>query len=227
VSKPADFFSIPAHYLEKDYNVLVRQKIVHALLGNVAGKRILDIGCGDGRVSLHLATNNELTLMDASEGMLELARKNTPPDVREKVTHILSSLEDAPLQDGSYDVIVAMGILAHLTSWKEAVQRLSKVVKAGGRIVIQISDSAHPLVRKQLKPMGERGYALNRIEFDSLVAECKKCGLTLQTEKKYGFTVRGMGMLSNKFLYAFTLATSRFKLFRKLTTEVIAVFQRN
>ena len=205
---------------------MVRKKIVHELLGDITAKKILDIGCGDGRVSVHFANKNELTLVDASEGMLELAKKNTQEQDRERVTFVLSTLEDAQLKKGTYDVIIAMGILAHLSSWKDAVQKLSESVKTGGLVVIQISDSANPLVRKQLKPLGKRLHALNKIEFNALVGACHQSGLKLQIEKQYGFTVRGMGILPNKFLYAFTLATSRFKLFRKLTTEVIAVFQK-
>jgi SAM-dependent methyltransferase len=186
----------------------------------------LDIGCGDGGVSLHFASANDLTLIDASPGMLDLARKNTPENVRNRVTHILSTLEDAPIQDGNYDIIIAMGILAHLNSWQDGVNILAKSIKKEGQVVIQISDSANPLVRSQLKPTGKRLHALNKIDFKSLVETCGQAGLILQTEKRYGFTVRGMGVLPNTLLYQFTIATARIRLFRKVATEVIAVFQK-
>lgn len=226
MSKTADFFSKPENYLDKDYNVKVRRKIVAELTGELADKKILDIGCGDGGVSLHFASANDLTLIDASPGMLDLAQRNTPENVRNRVTHILSTLEDAPIQDGNYDIIIAMGILAHLNSWKDGVNILAKSIKKEGQVVIQISDSANPLVRIQLKPTGKRHHALNKIDFKSLVETCVQAGLKLQTEKRYGFTVRGMGVLPNKFLYQFTVATARFLLFRKIATEVIAVFQK-
>jgi 2-polyprenyl-3-methyl-5-hydroxy-6-metoxy-1,4-benzoquinol methylase len=226
VSKTADFFSKPENYLDKDYNVKVRKEIVAELLGKVVDKRILDIGCGDGGVSLHFASGNDLTLIDASPGMLDLARKNTPENVRDRVTHILSTMEDAPIQGENYNIIIAMGILAHLNSWKEGIGKLAKSIRKGGQVVIQISDSANPLVRSQLKPTGKRQHALNKIDFKSLVETCEQAGLKLQTEKHYGFTVRGMGVLPNKFLYRFTVATARFRLFRKIATEVIAVFQK-
>jgi len=226
VSATAEFFNNPDNYLDKDYNVKVRRKIVGALVGDVSDKKILDVGCGNGGVSLQFALTNRLTLIDASAGMLDLARKNTPSSIRERVNYILSPLESAPIMEGHYDICFAMGILAHLESWKSGVEILSKSIKRGGQVVIQISDSANPLVRSQLKPRGKRQYALNEIAFKSLVEVCGQAGLILLAEKHYGFTVRGMGMLPNNFLYRFTLMTTRFRLFKKMATEVIAVFQK-
>lgn len=222
----AEFFSRPDNYLDKDYNVKVRREIVAELLGDVVDHSILDAGCGDGRVSLQFASNNRLTLIDASPGMIQLARKNTPVNVRERVTHLLSTLEDAPIENGSYDLVIAMGILAHLKSWKNGIEVLSKSMANGGKVIIQISDSANPLVRSQLKPIGKRQHTLSKIDFKSLVETCEKNGLVLQCQKHYGFTVRGVGLLPNKFLYRFTIATSRWRFFRKMATEVIAVFQK-
>lgn len=226
VSATADFFNKPENYLHKDYNVKVRKDIVADLIGKVSDKRILDVGCGDGRVSLQFAPSNILTLIDASPGMLDLARKNTQDSVKEKVTHVLSTLEEAPIMEESYDIVIAMGILAHLESWKKGVDILAKSIKRGGQVIIQISDSSNPFVKSQLKPMGKRKYALNEITFESLVEVCGRAGLKLHIAKHYGFTVRGMGMLPNNFLYQFTKASSRFRIFRKMSTEVIAVFQK-
>ncbi|MEQ8361391.1 MAG: class I SAM-dependent methyltransferase [Cyclobacteriaceae bacterium] len=226
MSKTAEFFNKPENYLDKDYNVRVRKGIVAELVGEVIDRNILDVGCGDGRVSLQFALSNYLTLIDASPGMLDLACKNTPNHVKKRVTHILSTLEDAPITEESYDIIIAMGIFAHLNSWKRGVDILAKSVKRGGHVVIQISDSANPLVRGQLRPMGKRQHTLNKIDFESLVETCGQAGLKLQTKKHYGFTVRGMGVLPNRLLYQFTLATTKWRLFRRMATEVIAVFQK-
>ena len=47
---------------------------------------ILDIGCGDGSLSLPLLDDrSRLTLLDFSEGMLERARQNIPPGMNTRV----------------------------------------------------------------------------------------------------------------------------------------------
>ncbi|MBI4521774.1 MAG: hypothetical protein HY701_13110 [Gemmatimonadetes bacterium] len=46
------FFQQPDRYLGKSFVVRVRQRIVRDLLGDLRNQRILDVGCGDGRVSM-------------------------------------------------------------------------------------------------------------------------------------------------------------------------------
>lgn len=229
ISKPtaaAEFFSTPLNYLRKDYNVLVRQEFVREFAGDIAGKSILDMGCGDGRISIPFAAKNQLTLVDGSPGMLEIAKTNTPPETRDQVTYVLSQLEGAPLSRDGYDLIIAMGILAHLESWKAGLKMLTHSLKPGGLLMVQISDGANWFVQRQLKPGGKRKHSLNRIEFDMLEDACAKLGLKKVNMKRYGFTVRGMGLLPNWFLYRFTLASARCRIFRKLATEVMVVFQK-
>src|SRR5437867_2018514 len=81
------FFEEPESYLHRDFQVEVRAEIVRAMLPDAVGLRILDIGCGDGRVSLQfLPQAKQVTLLDLSESMLHRARANVPSDRAGKVT---------------------------------------------------------------------------------------------------------------------------------------------
>ena len=76
----------PSPYLTGNYNISLRARIVKQLLGEISNYRILDLGCGDGTISLQfLAANNHITLVDLSDGMLQRAKRNTPS---ESVTHV-------------------------------------------------------------------------------------------------------------------------------------------
>ena len=68
-------FENPQWYFQKlGYHVRVRIETVTEFLNAAKFDRILDIGCGDGSISLPLLTNeNRLTLLDMSEGMLARA----------------------------------------------------------------------------------------------------------------------------------------------------------
>lgn len=220
------FFGAPDNYLHKDFGVRVRQKFVRDLIGDISGKTILDIGCGDGRVSLPFAGRNKLTLMDSSPNMINLAMANTPRNYVGNVLYITNSLEESAIKEDQYDLIIAVGLLAHLSSWTDSLSLMSKWLKKGGKIVIQISDASHWLIRKALKPRGKRLYSLNSITRDQLIEECRKNGLTRVEKRRYGFSVRGIGLFPNWFLYHFTMATARNRFFKKFSTEVIMVFEK-
>ena len=71
-------FANPSPYLTGNYYISLRARIVKQLLGEISNCRILDLGCGDGTISLQfLAANNHITLVDSSDGMLERAKLNT------------------------------------------------------------------------------------------------------------------------------------------------------
>lgn len=221
------FFGTPQNYLHKNFGVLVRQKFVMELIGDVSEKNILDIGCGDGSVSLPFGQKNQLTLIDSSPNMITLAIANTPSAYKENVRYKTSSLEEAVTKEEEYDLIIAVGLLAHLDSWKDSLTSMTKALKKNGKMVIQISDASHWLIRHGLKPRGKRLYLLNSITSDTLIEGCKQNGLTLKTKKRYGLSLRGLGLLPNWFLYHFTLATSRHRILQYFSTEVIAVFQKD
>src|SRR5437773_11740974 len=83
------FFDRTNVYLRKSFGISLRVSIVRRLLGDLDGSTILDLGCGDGRVSLqYLSHNNKITLVDLSERMLEQTRLNTPEAFKTNVEYI-------------------------------------------------------------------------------------------------------------------------------------------
>jgi len=158
--------------------------------------------------------------------MISRARANTDPASRDNVAYIVGTLETNPFPGESFDIIIAIGILAHLPDWRAGLRQMVDALRHKGRIIIQISDASHFLIRSQLKPRGKRSYSLNLITLQNLISECESMGLVYQQKRRFGFIMRGMGLFPNNLLYNYTLLTSRLKLLRSMSTEVIAVFEK-
>ena len=71
------------------------------------GKRVLEIGCGDGRLSLRLASLG--VVLDANDPKPEAiakARKNLPKRYSEKVRYKVGQAERLAYRDASFDAVV-------------------------------------------------------------------------------------------------------------------------
>ena len=106
---------------------------VDGLLAGRPGARILDAGCGTGRVGRELARRGyEVVGVDNDASMLEVARAEAP-----ELSWRLQDL--AALADSEeYDLVVAAGnVMVYLAEGTEAdvVRRLAAALRPGGRLV--------------------------------------------------------------------------------------------
>jgi len=106
------------------------------LLAPLEGKRVLDAGCGDGAYSIAAAERGALvTGVDRSEDMLAAARarsaaRGVTVDWRQGDVMAL------PFPDSSVDLAIAITLLCLVPDPRGAVRELSRVLVAGGRLVI-------------------------------------------------------------------------------------------
>src|ERR1700761_5670697 len=109
------------------------------LAGDVAGRRILDAGCGSGPILAALRERGAtVTGLDSSAGMLELARRRLGPDADLQVADLSRPL---PYPDGAFDDVIAALVLHYLEDWKAPLAELRRVLKPGGRLIVAVD---HP-----------------------------------------------------------------------------------
>ena len=117
-------------------------------LGDVAGQRIVDFGCGSGANSVLLANRGaHVWGIDISEDLLRLAKRRLAVSGREGgATFIAGSAHDMPFPDNSIDVVFGIAILHHLDL--DLVSReVRRVLKPGGRAIFQEPVRNSPVVR--------------------------------------------------------------------------------
>jgi ubiquinone/menaquinone biosynthesis C-methylase UbiE len=140
-------FESPEWYLQsRSFNIRIRAETVKEFLGDVKCESILDIGCGDGSISLPLLTaHNQLTLLDMSETMLSIARARVPAELAARVHTINENFTHATLDSGSFDLIVCLGVLAYIRDASGFLERIQSLLRPGGHVIIECTDSSHPV----------------------------------------------------------------------------------
>lgn len=68
-----------------------------ALAGDLTGQRVLEVGCGNGRITTHLAPHAaHITAIDPDAGRIAQAKANLPAELAHKISYHAIPLEDLP-----------------------------------------------------------------------------------------------------------------------------------
>jgi 2-polyprenyl-3-methyl-5-hydroxy-6-metoxy-1,4-benzoquinol methylase len=104
-------------------------------LGNIKGKRLLDVGCGLGEASVYFATlGADVTSSDLSQGMLDATTRLAQSNGVSVKQHIASA-EDMQLSTESKFDIIYSGNLLHHVDIEETITRIKPHLATGGMLV--------------------------------------------------------------------------------------------
>ncbi|GBF06151.1 methyltransferase type 115 [Deinococcus aerius] len=132
-----------------DGNAFQRELIFPALtrlLDLRAGERVLDVGCGNGVVSRHLAAlGARVVATDFSDALLERARARTAQDAR-PVEYVLADATDEDqmraLGEGSFDAAVCVMALQDIADIAPLFRALTRLLTPVGRFVFAVPHPA-------------------------------------------------------------------------------------
>jgi ubiquinone/menaquinone biosynthesis C-methylase UbiE len=116
--------------------------------GDLAGKRVLDLGCGSGDLTLPLVqTGARVTAVDLSAGMLAVARRRCERfcGALPQPDFVAAAAEDLPFADDAFDAVVGRFILHHLDMARAPAQ-IARVLAPGGVAVFVENSGANPLL---------------------------------------------------------------------------------
>ncbi len=109
-------------------------------LGDLRGRRVLDVGCGTGRLATALVDEASAKVwgIDASDEMVAVARESVPAGVGIR----RGDAEQLPFRDGWFDR-VTMSLVIHLVDRERALAEARRVVPADGRVAVSTFHHDH------------------------------------------------------------------------------------
>ena len=114
----------------------IEQKTVFDLARDLRGKRVLDLGCGDGSYSIRVARNGAHVVgVDLSEAMLRAAQCHAK-DTGVSVMWCRASAKSLPFSSESFDIIMAVTLLCFVKEPQRVAREASRVLRPGGSLII-------------------------------------------------------------------------------------------
>ena len=129
-----------ADWAVKDYGPEEREKLdrLFAVTGPIAGLRVLEPGCGTGRLTerlvLEVGRLGYVVAVDISPRMVAHARMNLSD--YDKVEIHLGPVEEKIGFENYFDVAICHQVFPHFADQANALSKISSMLKPGGRLVI-------------------------------------------------------------------------------------------
>jgi ubiquinone/menaquinone biosynthesis C-methylase UbiE len=123
--------------------------------------RVLEVGCGAGLTTIALTVNGHtVDAMDSATAMLQMTRKKAARHgVEDKVRLHLGDVHALPFDSGTFDLVIAIGVIPWLHSEHVALQEMQRVLKSGGYLLATADNNGRlnrlldPLSSPVLKPL--------------------------------------------------------------------------
>ena len=126
-------------------------------LGDLHGKRILEVGAGTGRDAVALAkAGAEVLTLDYVAGSLGLTIKAAGMSAV-KVNPVCGDGTGSPFADGTFDVVFHQGLLEHFRDPLPMLRDNIRILKPGGHLVVDVPQTFHyyTLAKKTLIAMNK------------------------------------------------------------------------
>jgi len=118
------------------------------LIGNVKGKKVLDLACGEGYNTRILAREGAKVIgVDCSKRLIDLAEAEERKESLGIRYHRMDANRLKDLSDGLFDLVTCFMALQDIEDYEGAVAEVARVLKQDGRFVFSIP---HPCFEKMV-----------------------------------------------------------------------------
>jgi 2-polyprenyl-3-methyl-5-hydroxy-6-metoxy-1,4-benzoquinol methylase len=167
---PDEYFSAEAEFWRAIYTAgdvygvihQDRKSLVLAWVDELAlpaGATALEVGCGAGLTAVELADRGlRVEATDAVQAMVDLARRHAAwAGLSDAVRVTRADAHQLTFDDGSFDLVLAMGVIPWLASPDVALREMARVLKPGGALLVNCDNAAR--LDHLVDPAWNRGLA--------------------------------------------------------------------
>jgi ubiquinone/menaquinone biosynthesis C-methylase UbiE len=148
--------------------------LIERLLAPTPGSRILDLGCGHGRITNRLASRDitaTVTGLDASALFLDHARADAEARGLTNVQYVLGDMRALPFESASFDIVISWFTSFGYFNDDEnhrVLEEAQRILQPGGRVAIELNNLTDLLARWQPVTVIERdgAFAIDRPRLD-------------------------------------------------------------
>lgn len=204
------FFDNTDNYLKNNSNISLRKNIIKTLIGDKKGYRILDVGCGNGDLSKDYIKKNNVDFLDISQNMLDILKKTIKKEKIDNIRLIQGDFLNYHF-DKKYDVILFVGVLAHVDSVKTSVKKVSNLLNENGIVIFQFTNTSNFIGMFIYLYYNifygffgkNKNYRLNNVKLKDFYSDLKKSGLKVEKKISHSSLLPGMGLLNKRLRYSF------------------------
>lgn len=121
----------------------IERPVIESLAGNVAGRRVLDLGCGSGVYSLGFARQGaRVTGIDLSPVMIELTNEKAREQNLALDLRVADISRPLPFDDAQFDIVFTATVLHYVEDLVSFFREASRVIKPQGCLIASV---LHPV----------------------------------------------------------------------------------
>lgn len=132
----------------------LRVKKIFQELGNLKGKKLLDVGCEAGYITIQLAIKGALVtgidLIKEPIESLQNTLKSQPKKIQQRIKLQVAAAAKLPFRAKTFDIILATEVIEHITKLNDFIAGAYRVLKPNGRLLITFPNEN---LRQKLYPI--------------------------------------------------------------------------
>lgn len=207
------------------YNLIKKEIQFLLRLNPIERPSILDVGCGNGRLSQGLSKFGRVTGLDLASRAIEEARKNFP-DVRFINGDVTDPIIIKNLQE-KFNIVVCSEVIEHVDNQDALLEHIKDLVEVGGYLILTTPNG------KWYDQYFQKGRIKSDQPFENwlskkdLVDKIYQVGFqsivkrkTFRSEWIFKFQTRGfLHLIGNRYFHRFLIVTTLYEPFITLTNR--------